>query len=131
MREPWRYRCPEGHTSITRRVPGGYRCDSCERQYHGDPVDMLADDGDTEDGDDPVGPLEAVHRLYAETGDTLVEVPARRVSDRPRAFAAGLRKAADRGYVEHIPTSSAARWRVTETGARLAQHPSELEGATA
>jgi len=37
----WRYRCPEGHTSLrTRITKPGYWCTTCQRPYEGEPVDM-------------------------------------------------------------------------------------------
>jgi hypothetical protein len=38
--EPWRLRCPQGHTSITLGEMEGFRCTSCEETYHGDPIDI-------------------------------------------------------------------------------------------
>lgn len=35
----WRYRCPEGHTSLKNRLDG-YRCTTCKITYSGAPVDM-------------------------------------------------------------------------------------------
>lgn len=52
MTEPWRYACPEGHRT-GRRLTGtdcirdtahsdGYRCNTCEEHYPGDPIDLQA-----------------------------------------------------------------------------------------
>lgn len=46
--DPWRRRCPDGHTSLTVHVTTNtYRCRSCEQTYTGTPVDPKADDSDT------------------------------------------------------------------------------------
>lgn len=41
--DPWRLRCPKGHSSITSRSEGHY-CGSCGRYYATDPVDAAAVD---------------------------------------------------------------------------------------
>lgn len=34
MSDPWRYRCPEGHTSLESRTRSGtYRCRPCDEIY--------------------------------------------------------------------------------------------------
>ena len=40
MRDPWRQRCPKGHTSI-KLLPetDSYRCGACQESYEGEPYD--------------------------------------------------------------------------------------------
>lgn len=121
-RDPWRDRCPEGHTAVSRRQTGGYYCQTCKARYAGEPCD--AADPDADDAPDvryEYDVLEAVGMLYRETRDTETAVRARHISDRPTAFAQTLRKARNRGLVEKVSkATSAGRYRVTETGERLA-----------
>lgn len=44
MRDPWVYRCPNGHAGIEVNRDS-YRCQSCERVFDGDPVDARRVDG--------------------------------------------------------------------------------------
>ena len=121
MTKPWRYRCPEGHTSIT-RYDHGYRCRSCGRRYHGDPVDMTSDRDPKEQASEPmptVDPVEVTHMLWRETGDTDTTTHARDLPVRAQVAANALIKAESRGYVGRIERSRAARWYVTEAGERL------------
>lgn len=122
-RDPWRDRCPEGHSSVTRRQAGGYYCQTCKARYAGKPCD--AADPDPDDAPNArwtYDTLEAVGLLYRETRDTETAVRARRVSDRPTAFAQTLRKARNRGLVEKVSkATSAGRYRVTEAGERFAE----------
>ena len=121
MSNPWRYRCPEGHTSITRH-DHGYRCRSCERRYSGDPVDMTTDRDVDEQSPEPletVGPLEVTYMLWRETGDTDTTAHARTLPVQTKVASNALVKAETRGYVARIERSRAARWYVTEAGERL------------
>ena len=122
MTDPWRFRCPEGHTSLKQYKTGGYRCHSCDRRYHGDPVDMTADGGDVKQSSEPVtrlGPLKITHMLWRETGDTDTTTHARNLPVRTKAAANALVKAEERGYVGRIERSRASRWYVTESGERI------------
>lgn len=130
MSNPWRYRCPEGHTSIRRNQSRGYRCRSCERRYDGDPVDMTADGGDVEQSSEPVprlGPLKITHMLWRETGDTDTTTHARNLPVRTQAAANALIKAEARGYVGRIERSRACRWYVTEAGEAIVTNPPQTE----
>ena len=121
MTKPWRYRCPEGHTSITRH-DHGYRCRSCERRYSGDPVDMTTDRDVGEQSPEPletVGPLEVTYMLWRETGDTDTTAHARTLPVQTKVASNALVKAETRGYVARIERSRAARWYVTEAGERI------------
>ena len=121
MTKPWRYRCPEGHTSIT-RSDHGYRCRSCERRYRGEPVDMTADRDSGEQSFEPfetLGPLEVTHMLWRETGDTDTTAHARTLPVQTQVASNALVKAETRGYVARFERSRAARWYVTEAGERL------------
>ena len=122
MSNPWRYRCPEGHTSLTRYESGGYRCRSCERRYYGDPVDMTSDRDPSEQASEPmptVGALKATLMLWRETGDTDTTAHARDLPAPTQVASNALVKAETRGYVGRIERSRAARWYVTESGKRL------------
>ena len=121
MSEPWRYRCPEGHTSIEQRSSKeAYRCRSCERTYYGEPVDVKRDRGGGGEGVAPIVPIAAVRRLWRAAGDTDTTLRARHVaSDRAAALAQALRDAVDRGYVERLERGGGDRYRVTERGARI------------
>lgn len=123
MNDPWRYRCPEGHTSLTRYGgTDGYRCKSCERRYHGDPIDMTADRDRSEQSSEPaprLGALKVTHMLWRETGDTDTTAHARDLPVRTQAASNALLKAEARGYVDRIERSRAARWHLTEAGQRL------------
>ena len=126
MSDPWRFRCPEGHTSIvTRPTCDTYRCRSCQQTYTGDPVDVKTNSGESADGSsfESVHPLTALHALYRMTEGTDGTAKSRQLSSRPIAYGQALGQAADLGYVERInpETDSANRWRVTESGARLAR----------
>jgi hypothetical protein len=129
--DPWRKRCPEGHTAVTTRQTGGYYCQTCQARYAGEPHDAAADDApDAPDVRWSYDVLEAVGMLYRETRDTETAVRARRVSDRPAAFGQTMRKARNRGLVEKVSAAtSAGRYRVTETGERVAAQmvPQEAE----
>ena len=130
MSDPWRYRCPEGHTSITNYQSRGYRCKSCRRRYDGDPIDMTADGGDVEQSSEPVarlGPLKITHMLWRETGDTDTTAHARDLPVRTQAAANALIKAEERGYVARIERSRASRWYVTEAGERIVTNPPRTE----
>jgi len=43
MRDPWRLRCPQGHTSLRIRSDW-YYCESCDEFYQGSPHDAKHDD---------------------------------------------------------------------------------------
>ena len=122
MSQPWRYRCPEGHTSLKRYESGGYRCRSCERRYYADPVDMTSDRDPKEQASEPmptVDPVEVTHMLWRETGDTDTTAHARTLPVQTQVASNALVKAETRGYVARIERSRAARWYVTEAGERL------------
>jgi hypothetical protein len=123
MPEPWRYRCPEGHASISTRQNGTYRCQSCETTYRGDPVDA-ASDRDSQpttevESTADIGALEVTHMLWRETGDTSTTAHARDLPVKTRTAAHALQSAAERGYVDRIERSCASRWFVTELGERF------------
>ena len=128
MSNPWRYRCPEGHTSLKRYESGGYRCRSCERRYYGDPVDMTSDRDPEEQASEPmptVDPVEVTHMLWRETGDTDTTAHARDLPVRAQVAANALIKAEARGYVGRIERSRANRWFVTESGERITTFQAE------
>ena len=128
--EPWRYRCPEGHTTITTRT-AGYYCQVCRAYYEGDPVDMKADDPEPESDGGRTTPhmFEAVQRLWQVTGDTDTTARARHVSDRAGAFTHALHAAEGRGLVERVTpeSNSPDRWRVTEAARWLVASPERGE----
>jgi len=122
MSDPWRYRCPEGHTSIVRRAHGGYRCQSCDAEYDADPVDAKSGRGDSDaEPVTPIPTMTAASRLWDATGDTPKTIHARDISPVPVAMAAALKRAAERGLAERVETSTsrADRWRATEKAAFL------------
>jgi len=126
MSEPWRRRCPEGHTSIvTRPSKSTYRCRSCGKTYSGEPVDAKRDSGATPEGDtyERVHPNTAVYALYQATRGIDGTAKARQLSSRPVAYGQALRQAAERGYVRRLSpeTTGANRWQLTESGLRFAQ----------
>jgi len=115
--DPWRYRCPEGHTSIRDRVSGGYYCDTCGTSYRGDPVDMR--DGDTPDdaeGFDGYSMFGAVRAVWRVTGDTDTTARARHVTPHVESLAQALRDAEQKDLVETIHGSNGQRYRVTDRG---------------
>ncbi|UBF23505.1 winged helix-turn-helix protein [Halorubrum tailed virus 28] len=123
--DPWRYRCPEGHTSITTRTEG-YYCQTCGAYYDGEPVDAKADNApETDGGRTTPHALTAVRRLWQVTGDTDTTARARHVSDRSGAFTHALHAAEERGLVERVTPESNApdRWRVTEDARWLVASP--------
>jgi len=124
MPDPWRRRCPEGHTSIvTRPSKSTYRCHSCEQVYRGEPVDVK-DDADTKPESrefESIHPLTAVTELWRVTGGEGA-VKAKRLSKRSVAYGQALRRADEQGFVEVVnpETNGANRWRLTTAGERIA-----------
>lgn len=126
MREPWRYRCPEGHSSIQTRQHGGYRCHSCGCEYAAEPVDAKTGDGDADaEPETPIPTITAARLVRQATGDASATVHARELSTHPRAMTDALRRAADRGLVERVERSLADRWMSTEQAAFLAPRHKE------
>jgi len=125
MPDPWRYRCPEGHTSIvTRPSKSTYRCRSCGKTYSGGPVDAKADTPATatrSESFDSVHPRTAVLALYRETGGTVGTAKAKHLSSRTTAYGQALHEAKKRGFVtvQNPDTCGANRWRLTNAGVRL------------
>jgi len=120
MPDPWRYRCPEGHTSVARRERG-YRCRSCEATYEGDPVDVKRDDCDGADHtrDSVLIALDAL-RLLARAGGAERWVWAHEAApDRTQSFAQKIRESVERGYVKRLERSLGYRYRLTDAGERV------------
>ena len=121
--EAWRYRCPEGHTSIKQHRESFY-CHSCGLTYDGDPIDAAADGSPLDEADpqprDDLTMVQAAKLLWAYVGDTDTTARARDVYPHPQQMGFQLREAADHGWVECVVHSSRGhRWRVTEAGARF------------
>jgi len=117
--EPWRYRCPEGHAAVVRRTTGGYRCQTCQAEYDGAPVDLKTDETSDAEPQTPIHPLTATRRLWHATGDPDATARCRQFSSRPAAMAAALERAEANALVERVEASRATRWRVREPAARM------------
>jgi len=126
MSNPWRRRCPQGHSSIANR-DSGYRCRSCEETYEGDPFDAKTTEF-------PVGEscYETRDHLNLDTVlraliDAHPEREWTRVSHlshlgRPKDIGTKLRMLRERGLVEKNGMGNDSDiWRPTDRGHDVAQ----------
>lgn len=122
--EPWRARCPEGHTSIRRRK-SGYRCDSCAKQYDGEPLDAKEDDLDEtsqktmhDDRPHPRTVLSEICEIHdRQTRNWVTSDELETVGERHRPLI--LHTLNKRGFVEKRGQSTGYLWRPTESAKRM------------
>ena len=139
MSEPWRYRCPKGHASISgwatrserRDSTKRYRCSACRAVYEGDPYDAAVTEFpvDEEPIDQP--DMDAVLAELVRICDQ-----PRRAYARAREFDAWTPKQVghqlqvleDCGYVRRASGSSRGHhWQPTEIGRRRVHARDETE----
>ena len=123
MTDPWRQRCPKGHSSVT-LYDNSYYCNACSRSYNGEPYDAARTEFPVE-GDDPRPKgtrdevLEEVVRLCNQPTTTRVrarEIPV----GSPKQVGAILSELRSDGLVEKLGSSSpnGYKWRPTDDGIR-------------
>jgi len=119
--EPYRYRCPEGHSSIS-VYSEGYRCTACEDYYRGDPYDVQDTEFPVDDAPaDPITAASVLRSIYRQTKDTDTTVKAGDIDDRTRAVGTKLHELYKHGLVERWGASSPYRWHLTDAGHRKAR----------
>lgn len=117
--DPWRWRCPQGHTSIETSADR-YRCKACGEKYLGTPYDAAEHEFPVDGDPGPVDryPIGDVLRalFYGVGRDTETTAKASDLGDRPREIGQKLHEAEKRGLVESVGASSPYRWRLTQRG---------------
>ena len=114
--DPWKLRCPEGHTSIDINS-SSYQCDACGVTYEGEPFDAAETEFPVEGTARNQWTVErALHRLYQHTGDAETAAYARDIAENARSMGSALARAADKGFVVRENRGQTARWRLTQTG---------------
>lgn len=121
MAEPWRYRCPKGHASITHRKQG-FECESCGGRYRGDPVDAKEVAEWPADDRDPlwtgvISEQEVLSEVVDQTAPqdrhlaSVDQLPwrANRINKQ-------LHSLAKRGLLEQVGEKRKFKWRPTERG---------------
>lgn len=119
MTDPWRLRCPEGHSTID-IYHAGYRCRSCGAVYEGEPYDakhtdfpVRTDAGSCVSRDDV---LEAVVRECSQPNKSRVAVSELSVESRSQA-AQELAKLERDGLVRRLGCGSPRHyWQPTDAG---------------
>ena len=122
MVDPWRMRCPEGHTSITPRQNGRYKCQSCAVTYADGPFDAAqhsfpidADSWLSESVDD-------VFERFCEVANsdmrsTVICQDLVGLDGDGREVGRQLAKLHDQGLIEiAVARKRHHRWRLTEAG---------------
>jgi hypothetical protein len=122
----WTQRCPQGHVNIAPR-DNGYRCETCETIYAGDPVDARQ----VEDFPVPSrGELPSIDA--SDLLDAIVEITGQRTRTRVKMHhldlgsqqqrAAAATKLVDAGLLRRVRTSSSQSdwYRPTSEGRRVA-----------
>jgi hypothetical protein len=124
---PWTQRCPQGHTNIAPRS-NGYRCESCETIYGGDPVDArevedfpVASHGELP-SIEPRDLLETIVDVTAPETRTRVKMPHLDMGSQQQRTAAAM-KLVDAGLLRRVRTSdSQPDWyQPTAEGRRVAE----------
>jgi hypothetical protein len=124
---PWTKRCPKGHVNIAPRG-NGYRCETCETIYGGDPVDArhveefpVASHGEMP-SIEPRDLLETIVDVTAPETRTRVKMPHLDMGSQQQRAAAAT-KLVDAGLLRRVRTSdSQPDWyRPTAEGRRVAQ----------
>lgn len=123
----WTQRCPQGHVNIAPR-DNGYRCETCETIYGGDPVDarQVEDFPVASHGElpsiEPRDLLQTIVDVTATETRTRVKMPHLDMGSQQQRTAAAT-KLVDAGLLRRVRTSSSQPdwYRPTEQGRRVAQ----------
>jgi len=123
MVDPWRMRCPEGHSSLLpERDDGRYKCVSCGRRYADGPFDAAETEFPVEGVGSwvEVSTADVLDRFVDVVGgDTEMQITSQRLvasNQDGRKVGQQLATLRDRGFVEAAERSTRYRWRLTESG---------------
>jgi len=123
MKDPWRMRCPEGHSSLLpERDDGRYKCVSCGRRYADGPFDAAETEFPVEGVDSwmEVSTADVLDRFVDVVGgDTEIQIASQRLVDRDqdgRKVGRQLAALRERGFVEAVERSRRNRWQLTKKG---------------
>lgn len=118
MNDPWRLRCPKGHSGI-KTHENNYWCSSCEETYRGEPYDAKETEFPIDEEPRPKHIHDDIlEELVRECEDPTTNWRRSRdlSVDGPRRVGRILSGLEDDGLVERLGSSWPYHWRPTEAG---------------